>query len=215
MPLKEYYDRRAPEYEAIYEREDPVRQLEQSQLSAVLREALAGRRALEVACGTGYWTRIAAQTARSILAIDVAPAMLAHACARAGPNTSFRLGDAYALDALPGDFDAGFATFWLSHVPRASITEFLEAFHRRIGPEAPVVLADNVFVPGLGGALVCPPGSADSFKLRLLADGSTHEVLKNYFDRAELARILEPRAQALEIHVGTCFWWARYQTPHT
>ena len=48
-----------------------------------------------------------------------------------------------------------------------------------VGHETIVFVADNVYVPGIGGELVRKSSSADTFKLRELGDGSKHEVLKN------------------------------------
>src|SRR6185369_1018936 len=80
--MKEYYDRRAPEYESIYGRDDAVRREEQSALAAVIREAARDRDVLDVACGTGYWTKEAAATARSAVGVDASPAMLEEARAK-------------------------------------------------------------------------------------------------------------------------------------
>ena len=45
--------------------------------------------------------------------------------------------DAYAPCADAPAFDAGFAGLWLSHVDRARMTEFLDAFHSYLLPGAP------------------------------------------------------------------------------
>lgn len=213
--MKEYYDRRAPEYEAIYRRDDPVRQREQAALSVSLEDVVRGRRVLEVACGTGFWTEVAARVARHVVAVDVSSEMLAVARSKGLPAgiVRFRLGDAWALDRLEGHFDAGLANFWLSHVARARIGAFLDGFHRRLARGAGVFMADNVDVPGLGGERVRPAGSGDTYKIRRLSDGSTHQVLKNYFTAEDLREILAPRSTDLRVEVGECFWWVSYRTP--
>jgi SAM-dependent methyltransferase len=244
--LRDYYGRRAWEYERIYHRDDPIRQQEQRAIAAGIRQACAGRagpaptsyaregsgafdrlpslqaqlvpagatgrRALEVACGTGYWTAVAAQVAQHVVAIDVSPEVLQIARRKGLPRDRVRFieADAYALEGVPGTFDAGLANFWLSHVPKSRIDEFVRGFHDRLGAGAIVFMADNVYVPGIGGELITRPGSEDTFKVRRLADGSAHEVLKNYYDEEHLRRILESRSRDLDVHVGTCFWWVRY-----
>ncbi len=211
--LVAYYGRRAPEYDDIYRRRDPARREEQRRLAAAMREALAGRRVLEVACGTGYWTAKVAPAVRALTGVDASEEMLALARRRRLlRRVAFVAGDAWELGAVPGRFDGGLAAFWLSHVPRARLGEFLDGFHARLEPRAAVVLADNTFVPGVGGELVRGAG-ADTYKLRLLADGSEHRVLKNYLSDAELTELLAPRSRGLTIERGAAFWWARYETP--
>jgi len=210
--LEKYYSRRAQQYEQIYRRDDPIRHSEQSGIAGAMRKALANRRVLEVACGTGYWTEIAAQVARHIVAIDISPEMLAEAQIKGLDHrkVEFRQGDAYALQFVPGRFDAGLANFWFSHVPRARIDEFLHGFHKRIGVGSTVFMADNVYVSAVGGELVARPGCENTFKWRKLPDGSEHEVLKNYCGDDELRQIFAPRAINLEVHSGDCFWWITY-----
>jgi ubiquinone/menaquinone biosynthesis C-methylase UbiE len=213
--LEAYYSRRAPEYEAIYRRDDPVRRAEQAALARALCEAVSGKSVLEIACGTGYWTEAAARTARRIVAIDTSEAMLDIAGRKpvSAERVEFRRGDAYALESVPGVFDAVLASFWLSHVPRTRMDEFLGRLHRRLGSGGAVFLADNVYVPGIGGELVHKPGHRDTYKRRILADGSEHEILKNYYDADSLAGLFEDRAAGMRIHHGTCFWWVHYTVP--
>lgn len=209
--LVQYYDRRASEYERVYRRPDPARQAEQDALAAALREALRGRRVLEIACGTGFWTRVAAQVASHVLAIDASPRMLAAASQKGLPGSvvELRQADAYELANL-SSFDAALAAFWLSHVPTARLGGFLEGLHQALEPGSVVFMADNVYLPGVGGELLSEPGSPDTFKLRTLSDGSEHKVLKNYYDAARLPRLFAPRAADLRVHVGACFWWITY-----
>jgi ubiquinone/menaquinone biosynthesis C-methylase UbiE len=211
--LPEYYSRRAPEYEQMWYRDDPARQAEQAAMVAAMKEVFHGRRVLEVACGTGYWTQFLVETVAHVCGIDASAEMLALARAKklSPAKVTLREGDAYALGEVPGSFDAGLANFWFSHVPKARLDEFLEGFHRRIGPSAVVFLADNVYVPGLGGELVVRADCEDTFKRRGLADVSKHEVLKNYYAAGRLRQILGARSEALEIHVEKCFWWVSYR----
>jgi len=217
MP-EQYYDRRAWEYEEVYHRDDPVRQREQVALAGAVKEAVRNRCVLEVACGTGYWTAHIAEVARHVVAVDLSPEMLAIARAKglAAEKVEFCQGDAYALESVPtaaqgGAFDAGVANFWFSHVPQSRLDQFLNGFHSRLGAGVIVFMADNVYVPGIGGKLVTRPGAEDTFKIRQLSDGSTYEVLKNYYGAAELLRILSPRTRDLRIRIGPCFWWVMYE----
>jgi ubiquinone/menaquinone biosynthesis C-methylase UbiE len=212
--MQEYYDRRAKEYEAVYHRDDPVRQKELAEMETAIGKAFAGRRVLEVACGTGYWTERAAKTAAHITAVDAAPKTLEIARAKNLPEDKieFQLGDAYCLDAIRGHFNAGLAMFWFSHVPKARIGEFLREFHATLEKGSTVFMAENMLQEGVGGEFVRKPGIEDTFKRRTLVDGSVHEVLKNYYDRSELETLLSPFATDLRIEMGTCFYRVRYTT---
>jgi len=54
-------------------------------------------------------------------------------------------------------------------------------------------------------------GTHDTFESRPLADGSTYEVVKNYFDADQLREILAPFARNLEIKGNPVWWWAVYR----
>jgi len=215
--LREYYGRRAPEFEGFYHRElDPESRCEVAGFAAPMSEALRDRRVLEVACGTGYWTAKAARVARRVVATDASPEMLALAREKDLPadRVEFLRADAYALEGVPGDFDAALANFWLSHVPRARVGEFLRGLHARLEPGGVVFMADGVYVGSRGG-LVGYPGSEDTFQVRRLADGSVHKVLKNHYDAEQLRALFEPLAGNLEVRVGAQgFWWVRYEVVH-
>ena len=215
LSLPEYYSRRAPEYERMWYRDDPLRQEEQSAIIAAMSEAFPKRHVLEVACGTAYWTQFVAPMVENILALDASEEMLALAREKKldPGRVQFVRGDAYALETLPGSFNAALANFWFSHVPRARHGEFLDGLHEKLERGASVFMADNVYVRGVGGELVDRAGFEDTFKLRTLADGSTHEVLKNYFGSGQLETIFAPRSCNLKIHIGQCFWWLSYTTP--
>src|SRR4029450_221751 len=101
-----------------------------------LRETLRDRRVLEIACGTGHWTRLVATAAAHVTATDAGPAMRALAPAKlpALPQVTVRAGDAYRLGDIQGDFTGGLAMQWWSHVPVARRAEFLDGGHTRAGP---------------------------------------------------------------------------------
>lgn len=211
MAMKEYYSKRAAEYEDIYHRDDPVRQNEQERIKSELKAVFERRSVLEIACGTGYWTEAIASVARETTGIDASAEVLEIARSKGIP-ARFIIGDAYDLSAIEGNFDAGCANFWLSHVEKANIGKFLHGLHARVAPGSPIFMADNVYIEGLGGALISKPGSPNTYKLRQLKDGTTHEIIKNYYFTDELKNIFRDSADELHIEIGRCFWWLKYKT---
>ena len=73
----DYYRARAQEYEQIYFRDIPERRKEIDDEASRLRTLVTGKNVLELACGTGYWTKVMAETAAHITAIDLWPEMIA------------------------------------------------------------------------------------------------------------------------------------------
>jgi SAM-dependent methyltransferase len=209
--MKAYYSRRAQEYEKIYHREDPVRQGEQKRIAEQISNLFEGRSVLEVACGTGYWTSFLDQVADQIVGVDASEEVLQIARSKGLSSAEFCLGDAYDLGSVKGKYDGAVANFWFSHIQKGRIEPFLKGLHDRLDVGAVVFMADNILMDGIGGELIAKVGEADTYKIRTLEDGTTYEILKNYYDKNELTALFMPYAEDLEIEMGTCFWWLSYK----
>jgi demethylmenaquinone methyltransferase/2-methoxy-6-polyprenyl-1,4-benzoquinol methylase len=207
--LQNYYAARAPEYDRVYKK--PERQRDLRLIERWLSSAFTARTTLELACGTGYWTRFIATTAKELAAIDVSAETLHMARARVKSlGVSFVLGDAYRLPVAARRFDAAFAGFWFSHVPRARAREFLRGLHRALVPGAKVVFLDNRFVPGSSTPIAEQDGDGNTYQLRRLEDGSTHRVLKNFPSESELPRAVAGLAEEIRFHEWQYFWAMEY-----
>ena len=208
--LVDYYRRRAGEYEAIYAK--PERQADLARLRHLIPERLRGRRVLEVACGTGYWTALVARTASSLVATDAAdePMRIAQSKTYPAGKVRFEMADAYALGPALGTFDAALAVFWWSHVPRARIAEFLASLHARLEPGARVILMDNRYIDGSSTPIAHRDADGNTYQDRRLADGSVTRVLKNFPAEDELRSSLKGAKdfchEALEY-----YWLAEYR----
>lgn len=205
-----YYAARASEYERIYDR--PERQDDLRRLRAFVGGALAGADVFEVACGTGYWTEIVSRSAALVVATDINEEVLA--IARSKPvdtrKITFRREDAYALPITPRKFSGGLAGFWWSHVPRARLGDFLRGFHAILSPGARVIFLDNVYVEGSSTPLSRTDEHGDTYQLRTLADGSTHEVLKNFPAESELRASVEGLAADVQVKFLRYYWVLSY-----
>jgi SAM-dependent methyltransferase len=184
--LGEYYAERAAEYDEVYRK--PERQADLARLRRMLPPLVAGKRVLEVAAGTGYWTRVLSATAAAITASDLNAETIAIATQRQyGPaRVSFQTADAYRLDTVPGDFDLVFCGFWWSHIRHTDITRFMAGIRKRTGPGTGLILLDNRYVPGSNHPVSRTSPDGDTCQLRQLADGRSYEVLKNFPDRPQL-----------------------------
>jgi demethylmenaquinone methyltransferase/2-methoxy-6-polyprenyl-1,4-benzoquinol methylase len=211
--LREYYARRASEYERVYDK--PERQADLRRLEREIPAMLAGRRVLEVACGTGYWTRFLAREAARVVAIDASVQTLAIAVAKGLPaqRVDFVEGDAYALAESLGSFDGAFAGFWWSHVPIREQPRFLASLGRRLEPGARIVLLDNLYVEGSSTPICERDADGNTYQSRRLVDGSVHRVIKNFPTAGELRAAAGSRAAGFEWRALEYYWVCTWLAP--
>lgn len=211
--MEQYYSDRAKEYDEIYTRQDEIRQQEQKQMYEQMKKVFNGKNVLEIASGTGYWTKAIAEVAKEVAATDVSDEMQKECKKRLEgyKNIKFLKMDAYKLDIdTDKNYNAACANFWISHVPKSRLDEFLTNLNSKLGSGTVVFIADNVYVPGIGGEFIAKPGIEDTYKIRKLANGKTYEVLKNYYQEKELNNMFGEFTSNLCIHIGKCFWWLWY-----
>ncbi len=209
--METYYARRAAEYEKIYQK--PERQTDLARLRGDLPALFEGERVLEIACGTGYWTPLIAAKAQSVLALDYADETLAIARSKRYPknNVTFQEGDAYALPGWPQKFSACFAGFWWSHVPLAKLDMFLEQLKKHLLPGSRVAFLDNRYVEGSSTPVSRRDAEGNTYQARSLADGSSHEVLKNFPDAREMEGCLGRHGSEIRFSTYQYYWVATYR----
>jgi len=211
--MRGYYAARAAYYDAVYER--PERAADIAFLREHLPSRLAGRDLLEVACGTGYWSQHLVTRTRRLVLTDAVAEPLAIAATRPGvTREQCHAADAYALPASLGAFDGLFAGLWFSHVPRARRAEFFASIHARLVPGARVLLIDNNEAQRRDFPDEELDAAGDTYQLRVLRDGSTHRVLKNFPSQDELrAEVRAVGGTVTDYRDLDNFWLLEYELP--
>lgn len=212
MDIKQYYAKRTKEYEEIYNREDSSRKKELKDIENALKKVFQGRKVLEIACGTGYWTQFTSETANSLVATDIVDEVLdiAKTTKKYSCPIEFLKQDAFNLKFPNSSFDGGLANFWFSHLKITQRIQFLEGFHKVLKEGSQVFMADNVYNKGIGGKFVNKDGEKNTYKLRTLKDGTETLVLKNYPTKEELETIFSNYASGLNIYFGNHYWYLSY-----
>ncbi len=209
--MQAYYVQRAAIYERVYFK--PERQSDLRGMEAALVAPFAGRRVLEVACGTGWWTPHGARDAMHWLATDINPETMALAKSKSLPAcVQFAVMDAYSWQGLPTgeSFDAAFAGCWWSHVPLARLRPWLDALHALLQPGARVVFLDNRYVQTSSTPITRRDAQGNTYQERVLDDGSRHEVLKNFPSADQAFAALGPRAHSATWTAYTHYWVLSY-----
>jgi SAM-dependent methyltransferase len=214
--MRDYYSRRATYYERVYLK--PERQRDLRTMEAWLPSMFVGRRVLEVACGTGWWTPHGASFAREWLAIDLNPETIEVACRKEMPScVRFETVDAYTFAEL-GDrrFDGAFAGCWWSpHVPLGRLAGWLDALHARLESGARVVMLDNSYVRSSrtpsNTAISRRDADGNTYQRRTLDDGSVHEVLKNFPTCEQAFSMLGERAVERQWIQHEHYWILSYR----
>ena len=208
--MASYYAERAQEYERIYHK--PGRQDDLRHLRSFVERTFADADVFELACGTGYWTEILSRTAASVVATDINEEVLE--IARSKPidirKTTFRIADAYHLPDFAHSFTSGLSVFWWSHVPKARLRGFLRGFHRIFAPGARIVFIENCYVEGSSTPISRTDENGDTYQLRRLDDGSTHEVLKNFPKESELRAAVEDLGLDVQVEFLEYYWILSY-----
>jgi ubiquinone/menaquinone biosynthesis C-methylase UbiE len=205
MTIEAYYRERASEYDAFYQIREHSTDL--ARLRAWLVRCARGRTILEVAAGTGYWTKVAASVAKAVTATDYNHEVLAIAARRhLGARATLLVADAYALPDFRARFDVGMAHLWWSHVPKQRQQEFLSHFASRLQPRAALLMIDQVYVKGFSHPMLRRDRHGDRYELRVLGNGETHQIVKNYPEIEELQQSLAKVCDEIRITRLRYFW---------
>lgn len=207
-PTEEYYRHRAAEYEQIYFREIPERRKEIDDEADRLRALVAGKAVLEMACGTGYWTKVMSETAAQVTASDIWPEMLAQAKQKQfGCPVDFIAADMFAHPWPEKAFDVVAVGFWFSHQPKQEFDKFFELLWRPLKPGGRIWLIDNnPPAEGTHHEFVRKDEFGNSFKRRYLENGEQHVILKNYYEEEELRQIFEPTMRIERMTYKNYYW---------
>ena len=189
---REFYDLRAPDFgdESRPDRKRDGRMSIELIQELVDRFALTGD-VLELACGTGGWTRELVRHARAVTALDGSPRMLErnrHEVADA--RVTYVTADIFEWQP-DRQYDAVFFGFWLSHVPPAAFDEFWAIVRSCLRPGGRVAFVDEDESGAVNDDVRVVSGVP--LATRRLHDGRRFDVVKLFWEPAAL----EDRLRAL------------------
>jgi SAM-dependent methyltransferase len=189
---RRYYRERAPEYDDWWFRrrgyalddETAARWFaDVRELEAALDTFAPRGDVLELAAGTGLWTRHLLRHAERVTAVDAAAEVLELNRGRTGGQADYVLADVFEWEP-PREFDVCFFAFWHSHVPSRHFERFWRLVDRALKLDGRVFLVDNARL-GDSGHLV---GSAGEVARRRLSDGREFDIVKRFWAPDELER---------------------------
>ena len=188
------YDR-GPEWNARW-REDVA------EVEAALERWLEARRpasALELACGTGLFTRRLAPRVGRLTAIDASPEVIAINRARvAASNVEYVEADLFAWQPRTR-YDVVFFSFWLSHVPDDRFAAFWQLVATALAPDGAAYLIDSAFDPTSTAKDHAVPEREAGIVSRKLNDGREFQIVKLFYEPAALVAKLERNAFSSDI----------------
>ena len=201
-----YYRARAAEYDDWWFRRgrfdrgaelNTAWRLDAAAVEAALAEYLERERpqmALELACGTGLFTRILAPRVKQLIAVDASSEVLAINRARitgdnVGGNVEYVEADLFRWSPN-ARFDLVFMSFWLSHVPDARFAEFWRWVGGALAERGAVYLIDSVHDPTSTAVDHARPDANAGVVTRKLNDGREFRIVKVFHRPDDLARRL-------------------------
>lgn len=196
-----YYRARASEYDEWFFRQGrydrgPEHRAQWLSEAAIIETALhpivRQKEVLELACGTGLWTRHLARTATRTLAVDAAPEVIAINRERVhSPHVEYCLADIFTWTPAAA-FDVVFFSFWLSHVPAQRFDSFWGMVRSALKPGGCAFFVDSLLEPTSAAREQAVPDRS-GLAQRKLNDGREFRIIKVFYEPA----VLEKRLAAL------------------
>jgi demethylmenaquinone methyltransferase/2-methoxy-6-polyprenyl-1,4-benzoquinol methylase len=189
---RRYYSARAPEYDDWWLRRgryvldadaEAAWFADVAELEAELERFDPRGEVLELAAGTGNWTRQLVRYADHVTAVDAAPEVLELNRAKVEGSVEYVLADVFEWKP-PRAFDVCFFAFWLSHVPSSRLESFWQLVGRSLKDDGRLFLIDNAHLSDPSHTV----GSGAEVARRSLADGREFEIVKRFWTPAELER---------------------------
>jgi demethylmenaquinone methyltransferase/2-methoxy-6-polyprenyl-1,4-benzoquinol methylase len=213
-----YYRARAAEYDdwflrkGRYDRGEKHRQQWFSEVD-IVREALAsahpGGDVLELACGTGLWTRQLLARSERIVAVDAAPEALEISRRRMGDQrVEYVHADLFSW--CPAErFDFVFFAFWMSHVPPSRFDGFWDMVRDTLNEDGKVFFVDSLTPEATAVDHNFVDRSGRS--VRKLNDGREFEIVKVFREPSQLEKDLADAGWHGRVHAtGQFFYYGTF-----
>jgi SAM-dependent methyltransferase len=168
---------------------------------------------LELACGTGLWTRRLVEHAGAVTAVDASPEVIE--LARAGlddPRVSYVRADLFAWKPS-AVYDVCFFGFWLSHVPEARFESFWAKVGRALRPGGRVFFVDSLPSELSSARDHRLPDRAEETMIRRLADGREFRIVKRFYEPQALQQRLAALGWNAQVHTTGEFFVYGQATP--
>jgi demethylmenaquinone methyltransferase/2-methoxy-6-polyprenyl-1,4-benzoquinol methylase len=173
-------------------------QMVETALAAYL-ERMRPSTALELACGTGLFTRWLAPRVGRLLALDASSEVQALNQVRVNAaNVDYALQDLFAWQPA-GRYDFVFMSFWLSHVPDDRFDEFWTKVRASLADGGSAYVIDSGWDTTGSARNHVRPDRAAGIAVRKLNDDSEYRIVKIFHEPDVLARRLA--ALGLVAHV--------------
>ena len=177
-------------------------------MSIHLGNVLAGHTVLELGCGTGFWTEVAAESAASVLAVDINASLVE--IARERPmvegKVSFRVADALDLPEDIGKFSAVLVSFLWSHLNKKEQEQLLATLKKRLGKDVLLVILDDAFVEGFSETIARTEPDGTTYQILTTPEGERIEVAKSYQSDSALRKRLGTAVKEIKIERIEFFW---------
>ena len=208
--MKAYYRARAGEYDEWFERrgrfdqgpEANTRWFADAAAAFAALDALAmtGDQ-LELAAGTGIWTKRLLTTATSVTAVDASPEMIEINRARVDDDrVDYVVADLFAWQP-DRQYDGVCVAFWLSHVPAERLDPFFAMVAAALKPGGKLFFVDNGHRDQTSTAADQPlPTPETQVMTRCLNDGRTFQVVKNFYEPATLTAVCAKVGLDVTVH---------------
>ncbi len=197
---REYYEKRAPDYMDLSKPSDrKARGWLPEEIFASLIDGFAPvGDVLELACGTGACTRDIVRHAASVTAVDGSPRMIErNRKAVNSPKVRYVVADIFEWKPDRA-YDAVVFSAWLSHVPPGKFDDYWTLVRDCIKPEGRVCFLDEDDRAAMNEEETREIDGVPVAK-RTLADGRSFEIVKVFWNAADLQRRL--RASGWQIDV--------------
>ena len=191
-----YYRARAAEYDQWFYRQGRYDRghaanaqwaAEAAQVAGALDEFGLCGNVLELACGTGIWTRQLLKHADTITAIDASPEMIQiNRHKVAGDRVTYVQADLFEWQPQTR-FDGIFFGFWLSHVPPQMLGRFWRTVADALRPGGKIFFVDSLPSP-TSSAVYHEQPRPGQLHVRKLNDGREFRIVKEFHAPDEIAQ---------------------------
>ena len=218
----DYYQARASEYDEWYLRQGRYDQgpelnrqwfEELVELCNSLNRFKPDGKVLELACGTGLWTRQLSYHAHQLTAVDAVAEVIALNKQRMRSSmVEYIRADIFSWH--PEElYDVIFFGFWLSHVPPQYFESFWQMISLGLKPGGRVFFVDSKYAPTSTALDDHLDGAKAGTVIRRLNDGQEHQIVRIFYKREQLERKLRRLGWNIKVNETPNYFLFGYGEP--